>query len=95
MDDDLLDKILERSVMQYRKILFENRSEILRDIHKATEQAQEEKKEKIRVKVSHGVTISLHDSTVMDTLTHGVKDKNCAESSWMEPHPELPFGEED
>ncbi|CAB4159332.1 hypothetical protein UFOVP736_4 [uncultured Caudovirales phage] len=95
MDNDLLDKILERSVLQYRKVLFENRSEILRDIHKATAQAQEEKKEKIRVKIAHSLTLSLHDSMVIDTISHGVKDKNCDESSWQEPHPELPFGEED
>jgi hypothetical protein len=47
------------------------------------------------VKISHSLTISVHDSMVIDTLVHGVKDKLRAESSWVEPHPELPLGDTD
>jgi hypothetical protein len=95
MEDDLLDKILERSVAQYRTALFEARDGIRRDIHKASNIAQEENREAIRVKISHSLTISVHDSMVIDTLVHGVKDKLRAESSWVEPHPELPLGDTD
>lgn len=48
MEDDLLDKILERSVAQYRTALFEARDGIRRDIHKASNIAQEENREAIR-----------------------------------------------
>ena len=95
MESDLLDKILERSVMQYRTALFEARDGIRADIHKAGALAQNEDKTAVRVRISHGLTISVHDSMVIDTISHGVKDRLRAESSWVDPHPELPFGEDD
>jgi hypothetical protein len=95
MDDDLLDKVFERSVRQYRNLLHENREEIRRDIHKATQHAQEQKKEKIKVGISHSMVISVHNGVVADKISHGIKDTNSVESSIQEPHPELPFGEFD
>ena len=88
-----MEQILEASARNYRVTILEMKDALLEDVAKARAIAQEEKKERCVITVSHSVKIDVMKGTVVDVVSHGVKDKLRTEWKY-DDHPQLPFGEE-